>query len=682
MASKVGIMRPEENVESGFDDQQSYRPATDSRPRLPEPSGPSPKQPLPSSSTEGFFQIPPPVANQLKDDIALQRSLRLFLPQSIRDETYPELSAFGDKVLSKPVLDLVADAEKNLPYLKTWDSWGRRRDELITSEGWRKLSDIGIEEGMVSIGYENPFQQFSRPYQFCKYLVWTGSSAWVTCPSLMTDGVASLMRKHLSNPGLPDEQRPALQSAYDRLTSSDPQFAWTTGQWMTERQGGSDVSQTETLAHHAPDFSDEEAQCTGTDGVPLGPWHVSGFKWFSSATDSSMMVFLARTSNGISTFMAPMRRTIPPSSDPTQSPHGVETVLNGVQIQRLKNKLGTKALPTAELVLKDVRAHLIGTEGQGVKEIALVLNVARVHNAVTAIGFWGRGLSIIRAFARVRKVGLKPLIMKPAFVRTLARMHVEYKANVLLCIFVASLLGVIEQPQIAEYQATTGSSAKPPSSPKSTSAIPDPKAAEHIFRLLTPVLKGLTAKAAIAGLAECMECMGGVGYLENDDMQFNIARLYRDANVCSIWEGTTDMMAHDVLRVVFGKTSKEVMNAMDSWVNTVLASNRGLTVEADYVRTIWAEWKEDMKTKDRGELELRSRTLMEKLGDVVMGSLMILDVSSDDDEIATDALRAWLDDRRYGTVSSTKAKDWRQVVKRDKKVVFGLEDLDPVKAML
>ena len=629
------------------------------------------EQRIPSSSTDGFFQEPPSIQNQVHDDIALQRALRLFLPESVRRATRSELVAFGDKVISKEVLDLVADAEKNLPYLKTWDSWGRRRDELVTSEGWRKLSALGIEAGMVAIGYENEYLQFSRPYQFCKYLVWTGSSVWVTCPSLMTDGVAALFRKHLSNPSLIPEQRRPLQSAYDRLTSRDYQFAWTTGQWMTERQGGSDVSQTETLAQYAPHFTDEERRVTGTDGVPLGSWLCNGFKWFSSATDSQMMVFLARTPSGISTFMAPMRKTVP-SSNASQN---TSTQLNGIQIQRLKNKLGTKALPTAELVLKDVRAHLIGDDGNGIREIATVLNVARVHNAITAIGFWGRGLSVIRAFARVRKVGLKPLWSKPAYVRSLARMHVDYKANVLLSIFVASLLGVVEQADIAAYRDTTNAVGTSVRSSEPTSAIPDPQAAIHIYRLLTPVLKGLTAKAAIAGISECMECMGGVGYLENDDMQFNIARLYRDVQVCSIWEGTTDMMAHDVTRVMFGKTSKEVINAMDAWVES-LTSSAATEVgsEAAWVRTSWAEYKQIMSSKELGEIELRSRSLMEKLGDIVMGALLVLDASSDSNEVAIDALRTWHDGKDRDVAGEN--QNWQDIVERNKRVVYGSTSLE------
>ena len=676
MAKIPGATIFERREATDFEDLPTTRPAQRN-------SKPIDQQIIPSSSTDGFFQQPPPVQNQFHDDIALRRALKLFLPDNVRQATQGELTAFGEKVLTKEVLDLVTDAEKNLPYLRTWDSWGRRRDELVTSEGWRKLSALGIQEGMVAIGYENQYLQFSRPYQFCKYLIWTGSSAWVTCPSLMTDGVAALLRKHLSDSSLAAEQRRALRSAYSRLTSRDPEFAWTTGQWMTERQGGSDVSQTETLAQYAPYLTEEELQSTGTDGVPLGSWLCNGFKWFSSATDSSMMVFLARTPNGISTFMAPMRRTIGETSGPSRSSTELSTELNGIQIQRLKNKLGTRALPTAELVLKDVRAHLIGEEGNGVREIATVLNVARVHNAVTAIGFWGRGLSIIRAFARVRKVGLKPLWTKAAFIRTLAQLHVDYRANVLLSIFVASLLGVVEQADIDVYHKANNTEQEPVPSAESTPAIPDPEAAVHIYRLLTPVLKGLTAKAAIAGLSECMECMGGVGYLENDDMQFNIARLSRDVQVCSIWEGTTDMMSHDVIRVVFGKTGEHVMKAMDYWIESVLRSAASTArVEANLVAKSWREWKQFMANRERGEIELRSRSLMEKLGDVVMGGLLVLDASSDSDDVALDVMRTWFTNRHERMDYLSNECSWQQVVERNKRVVFGHDRLEEERARL
>lgn len=482
----------------------------------------------PSSSIAGFFQTPPRVLNQYYDDAALRRALKLFLPKHIDQAVSNDLSAFGDRVLDRETLGLVLDAERNLPYVKSWDTWGKRRDELITSQGWQNLQRLGIEEGIVAIPYENTYKEYSRVYWCAKYAIWCGSSAWVNCPSLMTDGVASLFRKHLSGNSLRSE-RVILQDAYGRLISRDPKEAWTTGQWMTERQGGSDVSMTETLATYSPDSKLEY----DAHGNVLGPWRLDGFKWFSSATDANMMVLLGRTKSGISLFCAPMKKLLE-----TKDVLGHETELNGVYIQRLKNKLGTKALPTAELELKGVRGWLIGEEGRGIKEIATVLNIARIHNGVTAIGLWGRGLSVVRAFVKVRVVGRRPLWERTAFMRSLARMHIEYRANVLFNFFVSALLGSVEQEQIASLHGQTGQGLD------KTGRLPGVKttaAAEWLLRVLTPALKGHCSKTAISGLQECMESMGGVGYLENDDMQFNIARLYRDANVMPIWEGTTDV---------------------------------------------------------------------------------------------------------------------------------------------
>ena len=624
-----------------------------------------PSQPTPSSkassSTDGFFQSPPVVRNQLEDDQALSRALRLFLPPQVREAIQPELSAFADKVLSRPILDLVADAEKHPPYLKTWDSWGRRRDDLVTSEGWRKLGDIGVQEGMVAMGYENKYGPFSRMYHFAKFHLWAASSAWTTCPNQMTDGVAFLFRKHLSNPDFDGPSRKVLQSAYDRLTSRDPAYAWVTGQWMTERQGGSDVSQTETLARYAPD---SDHRITGIDGMPLGPWLCDGFKWFSSATDCHMTVFLARTPKGISTFFAPMRKTL---SEP--DPLGYQNELNGVQIQRLKNKLGTRALPTAELVLKDVRAYLVGEEGKGTKEIASVLNVSRLHNAANSVSFWSRGLGIVRAFARCRKVGLQPLWSKAAYMRTASKLHVEYRGYTMLTLFVATVLGVAEQPLIAAFERQP----LPPTI-HATNVVPYPEDAEHLLRFLTPVAKGIACKAAVAGLAECMENLGGVGYLENEDMQFNMARLFRDANVCSIWEGTTDMMAHDVLRVVYGKTSQEVFGAMERWLDALLhysTSHRELVGLAESVSKWWQDWREFVQTRARGEVELRSREVMLKLGDIVMGALLLLDAMTDEDSIAMEVVDAWFEERkRHGYVDASH-RPWKEIVRSDMLIVFG-----------
>jgi alkylation response protein AidB-like acyl-CoA dehydrogenase len=192
-------------------------------------------------------------------------------------------------------------------------------------------------------------------YQFLKYHIWSPSSAFVTCPSAMTDGAARLSGKHVGDINLHKEQQKVLRDAYHNLTSRDPQRAWTSGQWMTERSGGSDVRSTETVATLV------QGNDIGIDasGSPLVPYSITGFKWFSSVSDSNMTILLAQTPAGISAFFAPMRRcketiesagtTVLAVPDPSKSE------LNGISIQRLKPKLGTRAVPTAELVLDGTR---------------------------------------------------------------------------------------------------------------------------------------------------------------------------------------------------------------------------------------------------------------------------------------------------------------------------------------
>ena len=181
----------------------------------------------------------------------------------------------------------------------------------------------------------------------------------------MQDGAAAVLRDQLTAGSYDDESRNVFQDAFRRLTSRDPAISWTSGQWMTERRGGSSVSGTETLATYVG-----STDARSTSGLPLGPWKVDGFKWFSSATDCSMAILLAQTSKGLSCFFAPTKRVT----------NRVEE-MNGIRIQRLKSKLGTHPLPTAELELEGMRAYLLGEEGKGVNVISGLLNITRVHNS-------------------------------------------------------------------------------------------------------------------------------------------------------------------------------------------------------------------------------------------------------------------------------------------------------------
>lgn len=332
---------------------------------------------------------------------------------------------------------------------------------------------------------------------------------------------------------------------------------------MTERRGGSDVSGTETVAVLAAEGEGKEGR-RGVYGEPLGPWRVSGFEWLASATDGDVAVLLARTGDGeLSAFYAPMRRTVAGRTGEGGRVEGepeTETEWNGVRIQRLESKLGTWALPPAELELDGMRAYLLGREGEGIKEISTILNITRMHNAVTAMGLWGRGLAVSRAFARVRVVGGRRLAEVPAHVKGMGGLEVRYRGYMQLTFFVVLVLGMCErQDGLSERM-------RMPTTVFLERIVPGSSDAQLLLRVLTPVAKGVTAKAAIAGLGECMEGLEGVGYLENGDVELNVARLVRDTSVLSIWEGTTDVLAGDLGRVVKGREGGEALEGLEKWL--------------------------------------------------------------------------------------------------------------------
>ncbi|KAF2458428.1 hypothetical protein BDY21DRAFT_342487 [Lineolata rhizophorae] len=658
-------------------------------------TGPAKHTAQPSSGTDGFFQAPPQVRNQFEEDATLRRVFEHFLSTSDRARFSGPLASFADLVLTPKVLAWVVDAETNPPFVRELDTWGRRTNELVTSEGWRQLQALGIREGIVATGHERDrFGAAARVWQFLKYHVWSASSANVTCPSAMTDGAATLLTRHLRRkPGaleasggfadaMSSDMRGVLEKAYARLVSRDPERAWTSGQWMTERTGGSDVRGTQTLATLDPGFvaaAGEAALSVREDaeGSPLGPWRVDGFKWFSSATDADMTVLLARTpppdgqsEAPISAFVAPMRRRLGPTEAsavgvPLTAPQG--TVLNGVRIQRLKSKLGTRPVPTAELELRGMRAYLLGAPGQGVKEISTVLNITRLHNSASACGYLGRGLSIARAFARVRRSSGRLLADTPAHVKTLAKVHVEYRAQMMLTYLVAMLLGRVEY---------AGDDAPRPGSPPSNNSSPTlpylnsltTSQSANLLRALTPVMKALTARIGIYGLQECTEALGGVGYLESPDPNANIVRLLRDACVLSIWEGTTDVMGDDFARAVKGRGAVEVVGALDAFVHRALGMWSGAWKDA--ARAVGMRWervKADIGAGEREELAARGREMLDEAGWVTMAILLVEDARRDGDAMSAEVARRWVAKKE----SVMASRPWNEEAFWDKRIVFG-----------
>ena len=398
----------------------------------------------------------------------------------------------GEK-MAGPVLALARQAEREKPTHVPFDPWGRRIDEIRISKAWDELKDFSAENGLVAEGYERRFGEHSRLFQFAKLFLFHPSSAFYTCPLAMADGAARVLEIY----GL-EEKR--FKEAFQHLTSRRSEQFWTSGQWMTERAGGSDVSGTSTVAKKSGDH-----------------YLLSGIKWFSSATNSEMSLALARIegapegSRGLTLFYIPLRLS--------------DGALNGIEILRLKDKLGTWALPTAELKLQNTKAYAIGELGQGVKTVATMLNITRGYNSVCATGQMARGLELLSAYGKERQVFGQPLGRQPLFVSALFQEELLYLSELFADVSAAELLGKEETKKATDLES-------------------------DLLRLLTPITKLFTGKAAVKITSEVVEGFGGAGYIEDT----GIPSLFRDAQVFSIWEGATNVLSLDLLRV-FEKTS-------------------------------------------------------------------------------------------------------------------------------
>lgn len=432
----------------------------------------------------------------------------------------------------------------------------------------------------------------------------------------MTSGAGRLIFHQL--PGLPPEH--PFHEVYRRIISRESN--WISSQWMTERPGGSDVQNSETVAVYSPLSASEK---TGKMNFDEGDWLVSGYKFFCSATDCDIALMLGKTESGqLSLFIAPTKRTV-------KSPNGrTELVTNGIRIQRLKNKMGTKELPTAELELRNVRAWLVGSVDRGIATIATLLNVSRTHNAITALSCWRRGMAIAKAFAQARTTIDQPLWTFPMHLRLLACMEVKFQGLLQLAFFTTSLLSFVDNGFPIE---------QPPNYPP----LPEPgDQAKVIQRALTATSKGVICKVGCVALQECQEAMGGVGYMdEPDEPEFNISRLYRDTAASTIWEGGTDVLSSELVRHLLNGTT---LDTFSQWFEDKVLTRMKDRALKSALSSSWSTLKEKLgeSRKDLAVALSDGRRIMFSLAWIVSGALLAHDVQRDGDSVATEVAHRWV----------------------------------------
>ena len=510
-----------------------------------------------------FNQPPPRLGNQYDEDRVLRSYLRRRLPPEALAAVEPALREMGALAGGELYTLQLAD-RLNEPALTQWDAWGERVDRIAVTPLWQRAERLAAEFGVVATAYERDYGSLSRPVQFALAYLFHPSTDVYTCPLAMTDGAARTLQ--LSGNG------PLIERALPHLTSRDPATFWTSGQWMTESTGGSDVGRSETVACRE-----------GED------WRLYGRKWFTSATTSQMTLTLARPQGngpggrGLALFYLELR--------------DAAGRLNAITVNRLKDKLGTRKVPTAELLLDGAPATPLMGLDNGVRHIIPMLHLTRTWNSVMAAATMRRGLALARDYARRREAFGALLARQPLHADTLAWLQAETEAAFHLSFFLVELIGRDETGDISPADA-------------------------DLLRLLTSIAKLTTGRQAVAVASEVLEAHGGAGYVEDTGLPL----LLRDSQVMPIWEGTTNVLALDALRALaHGDAGLQTLHHRFSAITATTrdAALIGAARQAEAALDHALSWVRDAAVANRTALEAGARRFGLTLGRALALALLV-----------------------------------------------------------
>ena len=359
-------------------------------------------------------------------------------------------------------------AERNVPILLTHDRYGNRIDQVELDPSWHWLLRGAVEREVHSLPWLMP-KPGAHVVRAALFMLWGNLNAGVMCPVSMTYAAVPALR----------DGAPEIAAEWEhRLTDSSYERGALAGMAMTERQGGSDVRANITRAEPAGD----------------GVYELHGHKWFCSYPPCDVFLVLAQAPGGLSCFMV------------ERGP--------GMEFQRLKDKLGTRSLPSSEVEFHAARGRLVGEEGRGVPAIIRMVNHTRLDCLLGAATGMRRGVVESIHHARHRATFGATLVDQPAMQNVLADLAIESEAATAAALRVGRA-----------YDS----------------------ASEGAFRrFATAVMKYWVCKRAAPHAAEALECLGGNGFVEDSGLPL----LYRDAPLNSIWEGSGNVAALDVLRAM------------------------------------------------------------------------------------------------------------------------------------
>ncbi len=454
----------------------------------------------------------------------------------------------GSLAGTQQAIDWGFQANANPPQLRTHNRFGDRIDEVEFHPAWHELMRVAIGHGLHALPWREP-RAGAHAARAAAFYVWSQVEGGHGCPVSMTYAAIPTLRK---TPSVAKQWEPlATTLDYDPgLRPASTKQGVLFGMAMTERQGGSDVRANTT-----------RATPTGSNGEHL----LNGQKWFCSAPMCDAFLVLAQAPGGLSCFLLP--RVLP---DGTR---------NGFHIQRLKDKLGNRSNASSEIELEDAWAVLVGEEGKGVRTIIEMVNHTRLDCVIGSASLMRQAVAQATHHTAHRSAFGKLLSEQPLMVNVLADIALESEATTILMMRLAGAFDRAADPGEA-----------------------------HFKRIGVAIAKFWTTKRAIAVVAEALECHGGNGYVEESILP----RLYREAPLNSIWEGSGNVNALDVLRAM----QREPDSVAAYFTEVELA--RGLDSRFD--RAI-DDLRKEMSSS--GGIEAAARRMVEQMAILLESSLML-----------------------------------------------------------
>jgi putative acyl-CoA dehydrogenase len=461
--------------------------------------------------------------------------------------------AVGELAGRAETLELGRMANENPPKLRTHDRFGNRVDEVEFHPAWHELMGMHVSHGLHAMPWSDP-EPGAHVARAAAFMCLSQAEAGTGCPISMTYSSIPALRVQ---PEVAEAWEPRFGSlAYDgRALPATEKTGALCGMAMTEKQGGSDVRANTTIAEPL------------NGGGPGAEYGLTGHKWFCSAPMCDAFLVLAQTEGGVSCFLLPRF-----------TPDGER---NGFHIQRLKDKLGNRSNASSEVEFRGAWAQLIGEEGRGVATIIEMVNHTRLDCTTGSASGMRAGVAQAIWHTGHRSAFGRQLVEQPLMTNVLADLAIESEAATVSALWLAR--------QFDEAHAGD-------------------EDARLVRRIATPVLKYWVCKRAPWHAVESLECLGGNGYVEESGMP----RLFRESPLASIWEGSGNVQALDVLRAMVKSPA-----ATQAFANEI-GEAAGAEPRLDrYGAALRAD------IADTDGLEFRARRIVERMALALQASLLV-----------------------------------------------------------